>query len=137
MCDIFAAKVCRVSGDCECGEVCFKNFDNNQYCGSKQVVQDTGVPFSGDSSGNGGNSSGSTSTSCIAANSLKGVAQNDLMYKHHQLANVLCDECKNCDTPGHMVMHEIMPMMMSKYCEEVGFEKKIMLVNSRKLGRKV
>lgn len=85
---------------------------------------------------------------CIAAHALMNVPRDELIYARNRQATVLCDEMKNCATPGHIVTFEGRAMMMKSYCQligkresgtKVGCEKVDLHVNSvsMKKGRRI
>ncbi|CAN8064314.1 unnamed protein product [Agarophyton chilense] len=67
---------------------------------------------------------------CIDANALSHLHVNDLVYKTHRIARVLCDGHQSCATPGHMVVFNGRAMMMRTYCDLVSCDQRIMQVNS-------
>lgn len=84
---------------------------------------------------------------CIAVHALMDVPRHQLIYAQNRQASVLCDEKRNCATPGHIVTFEGRAMMMKSYCEliererrtKVGCEKVVLHVNSvsMKRGRRI
>lgn len=77
--------------------------------------------------------------SCIDADALAHLSEEQLVYKEHRRAGVLCDATGSCATPGHVVVHHGVPMMMGSYCalEGVTCSKKVMLVNSPRMAWKL
>lgn len=80
---------------------------------------------------------------CIAAHLLSHLPSEALIFSEHRRAAVLCDGSgrHSCATPGHMVVYEPHgAMMMSTYCARFapsGCEKRVMLVNSPRMRRRV
>ena len=74
---------------------------------------------------------------CIAVHSLEGFGMEELRYAQHRRAGVLCDDERNCATPGHMVVFKGKGMMMMKYCEIVQCHKRVMNVNSPRWQRQL
>lgn len=78
---------------------------------------------------------------CIAVNALSHLDMKDLVFPKHFRATVLCDDKRNCATPGHIVVHDGVPMMMKTYCEglrvksdgEEMCSRKVMFVNSPRM----
>lgn len=56
---------------------------------------------------------------CVAAHHLEHLPREELVYKTHKLANVLCDTHENCATSGHMVLFHDRPMTMKTYCSHL------------------
>ncbi|CDF33147.1 unnamed protein product [Chondrus crispus] len=74
---------------------------------------------------------------CIDVRALSHLSEEDLVFKTHFVAPVLCDSNDSCATPAHVVMHDGRPMMMRSYCATVGCTKKNMYVNSPKYYRRL
>ncbi|CDF33148.1 hypothetical protein CHC_T00008993001 [Chondrus crispus] len=74
---------------------------------------------------------------CIDVRALSHLSEEDLVFKTHFVAPVLCDSNDSCATPAHVVMHDRRPMMMRSYCATVGCTKKNMYVNSPKYYRRL
>lgn len=76
---------------------------------------------------------------CIAADALRHVPVEQLVYRPHRRAAVLCDEEGNCATPGHMVVYKGEAMMMKSYCEvsQQRCVKTVTFVNSPKITARV
>lgn len=74
---------------------------------------------------------------CIAIDALQGFSKNQLVFKEHRRAAVLCDEMNNCATPGHIVVHSGTHMMMRSYCEllSASCKRTVKLVNSPLMKR--
>lgn len=74
---------------------------------------------------------------CIDASALSHLPASHLVYAEHRRAGVLCDASGSCATPGHIVVHNGVPMMMASYCavDGVTCSKKVTLVNSPRMGR--
>lgn len=77
---------------------------------------------------------------CVAVHHLEDLSQEELVYKHHRLASVLCDRQGSCATPGHIVLHNGRSMRMSSYCSMVlgaddGCVSQTMYVNSVRYTR--
>lgn len=56
---------------------------------------------------------------CIDSKALIHFGTDELVFKKHQMASVLCDSAGSCATPGHMVIWKGRGMMMKTYCLEV------------------
>lgn len=67
---------------------------------------------------------------CIAVHALRKFDPEELVFKQHALAGVLCDGNGSCATPGHMVLVKGKAMMMKSYCDIVPCERRVMYVNS-------
>ena len=74
---------------------------------------------------------------CIDVRALSHLSEEDLVFKTHFVAPVLCDSNDSCATPAHVVMYEGKPMMMRSYCAIVGCRKENMYVNSPKYYRRL
>ncbi|CDF34403.1 unnamed protein product [Chondrus crispus] len=74
---------------------------------------------------------------CIDIRALSHLGGEDLVFKRHFVAPVLCDLNDSCATPAHVVMHDGRPMMMRSYCATAGCTKKNMYVNSPKYYRRL
>lgn len=72
---------------------------------------------------------------CIATSLLSSFSDEDLVFKSHFRANVLCDLDENCATAGHILIYKGEVMMMRSYCErkEISCKKRIMAVNSPRM----
>lgn len=72
---------------------------------------------------------------CIGIDALEGMHRSQLVYATHRRAAVLCDQFRNCATPGHMVTFDGSAMSMSEYCAQgdVVCDKRVTLVNSPKM----
>lgn len=80
-------------------------------------------------------SSGQADASCVAVKHLSGW---QVVYDRHRWANVLCDMDGSCATPGHVVVWEGIPMLMSTYCNEnAQCSRKQMYVNNPKWEKAV
>ncbi|KAI0565311.1 hypothetical protein FGB62_19g046 [Gracilaria domingensis] len=72
---------------------------------------------------------------CIGEHHLVHMPHDELLYSSNRVARVLCDENNSCATPGHIVMYNDKPMMMSSYCSKATCAPKIMKVNSPRYRR--
>lgn len=72
---------------------------------------------------------------CIDAKALGRFDKEELLFKTHQQAKVLCDKHASCATPGHIVMFRGKGMMMKSYCKLTSCKERIMMVNSPKYRR--
>lgn len=79
----------------------------------------------------------SDSDVCIDARSLQHLRPEELVFKEHRIAHVVCDATQSCATPGHVVVYRGQSMMMRSYCDLVVCSKKVMHVNSPRFGRRV
>lgn len=72
---------------------------------------------------------------CIAVSSLADFKKEQLAYKEHRRAPVLCDWYDNCATAGHVVTYKGVHMMMSRYCrmDDVECRRTVRLVNNPKM----
>lgn len=78
---------------------------------------------------------------CIGVDALRHLDMDELVFPQHFRATVLCDAKRNCATPGHIVVHDGVPMMMKTYCEGLRVKKgdeemctrKVMFVNSPRM----
>lgn len=69
---------------------------------------------------------------CIAVDLLTHLSRNELVFRDHIRAAVLCDAGGSCATPGHMVQYDGVYMMMRSYCAilEGGCRETVKFVNS-------
>ncbi|CDF33151.1 unnamed protein product [Chondrus crispus] len=72
---------------------------------------------------------------CIDARILSHLAAEELIFKKHAHATVLCDKNESCATPAHMVIFNDETMMMKSYCSIVSCKEMAMLVNSPRYRR--
>ena len=98
---------------------------------------ETASPTDTSDSSEGTNETGDDTSEpvCIDASMLTNFASHELVFEKHVLAHVLCDMAGSCATRGHMVIHKEKAMMMKSYCEIVGCDEKIMMVNSPRYQR--
>lgn len=151
--------ICLSSADCLDGDICVKGTSDSYYCWSCEAEYDPSQAFPVDNgnchSGGGGGSGGGEATGgmpggggagnnkpsgdsanvCIAVDALHHVRREELVFKHHKRAAVLCDQNENCATPGHMVLYRGKAMMMSSYCMQalIFCKRRIKLVNSPRM----
>lgn len=91
-------------------------------------------------SGSNDRNTGPNRNACIDSKALDHFNANELVFKEHKIASVLCDHVGSCATPGHMVMWKGRGMMMRTYCLEVGrCNVGVILVNSPRwsIGKRV
>lgn len=76
-------------------------------------------------------------TVCIDASAIDHLPREELVFRKHVLARVLCDPNDSCATPGHMVTFRGRAMRMSTYCRvaSVKCRKDQMYVNSPRYRR--
>lgn len=130
---------CRLSLGCPYGTVCVSFVENsvNAYCVTCEaynkrsselyIKRDEHVCKGGDYS---------SSSICIAITHLSDMPQSDLVFGTHRRAFVLCDHFDSCATPGHIIVYNDRPMMMSTYCSKYaagGCSKRVTLVNSPRM----
>lgn len=72
---------------------------------------------------------------CIDARALSHVESENLIFKKHVWANVLCDDNESCATEGHIVKFRGDSMRMSAYCGIVKCSRRVMQVNSPRYSR--
>lgn len=136
----------------------FDEYDDDMYTGSPGPMEDYGnhtgngdhedqnhEGFEDDGTNTPPSSQGSTNPTdflgalgiCIAADALRHLPIDRLVFKAHRRAGVLCDASSSCATPGHIVVHSGVPMMMATYCglQGVVCTQKVMLVNSPRMTR--
>lgn len=136
-CKLDDPKECQKNKDCDEGEVCAtsnKNSDGSTCFSAAAVDQDetlTAVDEPGALQASPTASDGV----CIGLDALAHLPALALVFEHHPLANVLCDEHGSCATPGHIVLFNDKPMMMRSYCEIASCEPKVMRVNSPRYTR--
>lgn len=155
---------CNRDSDCDSGYGCFRLLPNSitSFC---IPCSDTGnrdpLPYPADSGNrcnvdqeviakptNPSSSSDSTTTPtsdsgnpsdavCIGAHALAHLPKEDLLFREHFRAFVLCDLHENCATPGHIIAFEEKAMMMKTYCQlrTISCRKVMMHVNSVKISR--
>lgn len=76
---------------------------------------------------------------CVDSAALAHLDVNDLVFKNHRRAAVLCDAQSACATPGHIVLWHNEPMMMRTYCQQAGVQctHSVRMVNSPRLRKKL
>lgn len=87
-----------------------------------------------------GQEPGISLTICIAVDALSHLPSSALVYAEHHLARVLCDARRSCATPGHIVVHHDVPMMMATYCTAHalgGCHTANMYVNNPRMRRRI
>lgn len=77
-------------------------------------------------------STASSAPVCVDARALKHMDSDELVYKVHVWAKVLCDASDSCATPGHIVIFNGTAMMMKTYCYIANCAESEMFVNSPK-----
>lgn len=75
------------------------------------------------------------SSICVDAEALEHLPRDELVFRSHSRALVLCDKQGSCATPGHMVVFGGRAMMMKAYCTVAGCIPKVILVNSPRYRR--
>lgn len=92
-------KACAEDSECPGGEACSER-NNTRMCIATVGLQGTRV--------------------CIGVKHLRELQTHELLYKKHQIAEVLCDSNWSCATQGHIVRFRQESMMMMTYCERNG-----------------
>lgn len=130
---------CSTSDECDPGERCIGfGADDVNYglcisCESTEFVLDL-LPV--ETLDDGG--SRCSDTVCVSVEFVSHLPADELVFKSHRRASVLCDANNSCATPGHLVEYNGIPMMMKTYCKEfanLGCSRRTMVVNSPRMKR--
>lgn len=148
-------RLCGSDSECEPGERCavFEEPGVKPFCVSQaRIAESDAIQFlegdkptpTADAAGGQVKEDGSApqaitadaaDASCVDARALSHLRANELVFRSHRRARVLCDGAGSCATAGHIVVFRGRGMCMRTYCGMVGCTAGLMEVNSPKWRR--